>query len=559
MVYGSTVSSWDIFINAARWDSHNSSLLAPLSFPHEYSTVLAWFSQVILDIKRNCGLWREGKQSSLLPLLQQFSGRKASNNRDKVFALLSLAQNQTSIVPNYSLDIPAVFQNTVLDIIKKTGSLAILTGDLGRKDRQDLPSWVPNWSAAYNDLDHRRANNTENYNAISGSEASLQNHGDGVIRLAGFQLDEIIFTGEAAFSDEVLLSVIYSWALLVKSHFRNTTYVLSTAGLGDAFRRTLCADITSTGSDTKGFTTRPINNDDYGLITTWLRQGLESEYFPVFWSPKMRRKTWETLSNNVGDPTSYMEPKAVSPSIDAAICSATIRRTFFIIGKGYIGLGPVKTRRGDHLCILMGGQTSFILRQSGYRKLSVRRLERDVEIKWNCFEVIGDCYTHGLMDGEAIQEWGKVTDNTKQEIQELSKRHLEAVQKQERCKSELFNLAREPDEASLLAIVGDRAKEKLRPRIMLEDLPLGYLWDSNAEAKEQANLLVSDLSQWIDEILFWNRSWKKLGYLAGPVEAALPKIRQLMEDILNTETEIDKLVAQINEKGEKIEKIIYLV
>jgi hypothetical protein len=547
-----------MFVNAARWDSHNSSSLAPLSFPHEHSTVLAWFSRVILDIERNRALWREGKQSSLLPLLRRFSGRKASDDRDKVFALLSLARNQTSIVPNYSLDVPAVFQNTVLDIIKITGSLAVLAGDLGRKDRQDLPSWVPDWSAAYNDLDRRRANNTENYNATSGSEASLQNHGDGVIGLAGFQVDEIICTGEVAFSDEVLLSVIYSWALLVESHFRNTTYVLSTAGLGDAFRRTLCADITSTGSDTKGFTTRPINNDDHGLITTWLRQGLESEYFPVFWSPEMRRKTWETLSNDVGDPTSYMEPKVVSPSIDAAICSATIRQTFFITGKGYIGLGPVKTRRGDHLCILKGGQTTFILRQSGYRKLSARRLERDVEIKRNCFEVIGDCYTHGLMDGEAMQEWGKVTDNTKQEIQELSKRHLEAVQKRDRCKSELFGLARETDEAILLAIVGDHAKKKLRLRIMLEDLLLRYFLDYNSEAKEQANSLVSDLSQWTVAILPWKYSWKNPEYLAGLMEATSLKIRQLAEDILNTEREIDKLSAQINEQ-EEIEEFIYLV
>jgi hypothetical protein len=132
-----------MFVDAARWDSHNSSSLVPLSFPHEYSTVLAWFSRVILDIERNRELWREGKQSSLLPLLRRFSGRKASDDRDKVSALLSLARNQTSIVPNYSLDVPAVFQNTVLDIIRTTKSLGVLAGDLGRKDRQDLPSWVP--------------------------------------------------------------------------------------------------------------------------------------------------------------------------------------------------------------------------------------------------------------------------------------------------------------------------------------------------------------------------------------------------------------------------------
>jgi hypothetical protein len=185
MVYGANVAPWDMFVDAAHWESRNRSSPAPFSFPQEYSTVLAWFSRVILDIERNRELWRDRKESSLLPLLRRFSGRKASDDRDKVYALLCLARNQTSIVPNYSLDVPAVFQNTVLDIIRTTRSLAVFAGDLGGKDRQDLPSLVPDWSAAYNDLDRRRANDTENYNATSGRAVSLKNHGDGIIRLAG--------------------------------------------------------------------------------------------------------------------------------------------------------------------------------------------------------------------------------------------------------------------------------------------------------------------------------------------------------------------------------------
>jgi hypothetical protein len=186
--------------------------------------------------------------------------------------------------------------------------------------------------------------------------------------LAGLQVDEIIFTGEVTFSDETLLSVIHSWAFLVHTHFPNKTYGSNGTGLGDAFRRTLCAGMkTSTSLDAEGkdFDTRRIDSDDHGLIAAWFLQGgfaafssveQEWESWSISWYA-----VWKTLFNDVGEPTSYMPPKAVSPSIDATIRSATIRRTLFITKKGYIGLGPTKTRPGDHLCILMGGQTPFVL------------------------------------------------------------------------------------------------------------------------------------------------------------------------------------------------------
>ena len=113
-------------------------------------------------------LWRNGRKT-VYPLLRQFSGRGATDHRDKVYALLGLARDRPSIEPDYSLDIPTVFRNTALAIIERTGSLSVLIGDLGRMYRWDLPSWVTDWSAEYDDLDRRRAENSEKYNAASGT------------------------------------------------------------------------------------------------------------------------------------------------------------------------------------------------------------------------------------------------------------------------------------------------------------------------------------------------------------------------------------------------------
>jgi len=99
--------------------------------------------------------------------LRRFSGRGATDDQDKVYALLGLTRDRLDIEPNYSLDILTVFHNTALAIMK-TGSLSIIVGDIGRKNRQDLPLWVPDWSAAYDDLNQRWVKNTEQYNAALG-------------------------------------------------------------------------------------------------------------------------------------------------------------------------------------------------------------------------------------------------------------------------------------------------------------------------------------------------------------------------------------------------------
>lgn len=69
-----------------------------------------------------------------------------------------------------------------------------------------------------------------------------------------------------------------------------------------------------------------------------------------------------------------------------AVSAARNGRQFFMSEKGYMGLAPITTKAGDAVCILFGGQVPFILR------------ERDDF----GHSMIGDCYVHGIMNGEAI-------------------------------------------------------------------------------------------------------------------------------------------------------------
>lgn len=143
VAYGPSIAPWDMFVKAAKHFAifRDTARLPP--FPSEYLSVLSLFSRRILDIADMRDHWSSSVRAELLPLLRQFSGRGATDDRDKVYALLGLSRDPQAVTPNYSLDVPAVFTHTALSIIDGECSLAILAGDIGRKNRQDLRSWVP--------------------------------------------------------------------------------------------------------------------------------------------------------------------------------------------------------------------------------------------------------------------------------------------------------------------------------------------------------------------------------------------------------------------------------
>ncbi|OCK94660.1 HET-domain-containing protein [Cenococcum geophilum 1.58] len=63
----------------------------------------------------------------------------------------------------------------------------------------------------------------------------------------------------------------------------------------------------------------------------------------------------------------------------------------------YIGLGPSTMQKGDIICILFGGRVPFVLRS---RSGPVRE-SFDTD---DGFTLVGECYVHGLMDGQTMQE-----------------------------------------------------------------------------------------------------------------------------------------------------------
>ena len=61
-----------------------------------------------------------------------------------------------------------------------------------------------------------------------------------------------------------------------------------------------------------------------------------------------------------------------------------------------MGLAPAPTNVGDMICVLEGSQTPLVLAEVGHTEFDDP--ETPELIDWH---FVGDCYLHGIMDGEA--------------------------------------------------------------------------------------------------------------------------------------------------------------
>lgn len=76
------------------------------------------------------------------------------------------------------------------------------------------------------------------------------------------------------------------------------------------------------------------------------------------------------------------------------------RRCVFMTSKGDLGVGPASVVQGSVVFVLVGAQAPFVLHPLSP---AVEMAPEDVERR-ALHILIGECYLHGWMDGEALKE-----------------------------------------------------------------------------------------------------------------------------------------------------------
>lgn len=341
--------------------------------------------------------------TDLFDLLDQFRHCLATDERDKVFALLGLASPSLKyhkamlIKPDYSLSAVKVFRFLCRDYIAKRRDLDILCHANFLPRLPGFSSWVPAWSfyePGLSVLPKRQTNSpgfprpmyrccgdtTIDPDLLLGTESSDK------LWVNGFQFDVVTVVGGVADHPQDLgletalkisrTELFREWQTL--SEISKELYGKDTE---ECFQRTLVADAVGNerwGDGGIGATAPSVLvQADPSLETT-------GKAAPIFIGQKTQDSTF-------ANPPMLKEHSQIRSDLrEAAIKRATVKRQFYVTEKGYMGLGPAAMEVGDLVYVLAGGQVPFILRTVGTPNSGQ-------------FHLVGESYLHGIMDGEATE------------------------------------------------------------------------------------------------------------------------------------------------------------
>lgn len=348
------------------WDQF-SRLIACEAFEdyfRNFNTPL--FVQDIRDL-RSGSRSDEAISNTLLGLAYRFRFQSASFGSDKVYALLGLlkSDNPTLLAPDYSKHPDEVFLSFTLSCIKHNNNLTAIALAAG-VELQDT-SWCRDWR-----FNHDGQFNTMHFctypppegpdYSASGTqvpifEADLSQR---ILSLKGYDMDVIARTGEF-YQEPSLGPVDWLFAFQGWEHIAGGPW--DDAPSQQAFHRTITGD-------------------------SW-------DIEPLDWKPRIQRR---------GQPARDQEEERYLDIIDQ-VCQ---NRRFLVTKHGRFGLGPWNSRKGDKVCVLLGGKTPFLLRPCGP--------PRNDATGRDYYKVVGEAFVDGLMyyqgsmqddiqEGEIVPRW----------------------------------------------------------------------------------------------------------------------------------------------------------
>jgi hypothetical protein len=382
-----------------------------------------------------------GETVSLSKILGLTSIFQATDPRDKVYALLGVTNNilTQALLPDYGKSVEQVYTDVAQHFITNGESFFTMkyAGVGHGRAIEGLPSWVPDWTL----IDRCPPFDTGfmepwEYRASLDAVPEIRlNLGTSapIIDIKGAEIDVISALGVALFdmtrveacplisreTDTVSfqhLIDVNELNLKMTQFFDRADEVMKALGdtyvngqpLQEAFWRTCLGD--------QVLTARPAPDEyeefvralpkyysnivaQFKQIQRDREQDPDVEETPDIAASEFFDKMDSFHDYNVGmvsewtlDGTSLATVKdlATNGPRSAQFFNAfrPLGRNFCVTSKGYIGLVPPKTEVGDKVCILFGGRTPFLLRDAGGGK----------------HVLVGECYIHGMMDGEALPQ-----------------------------------------------------------------------------------------------------------------------------------------------------------
>ncbi|MCJ1398988.1 hypothetical protein MMC11_002190 [Xylographa trunciseda] len=317
-----------------------------------------------------------GKRS-LLWATRSFSNGLCSDERDKIYGLLALAEAEIKLRPDYTLPVSVVYQQSTWAIIESEQTLDIFLYSTYIKQGPGLPSWVPDWR---NDLREHGSllKSTLGFKSCGQMRPTLRIVGTGMLGIGGLYVDDINWLSN---SHELLQSVKSTEKL---AKIFNVCFLEWEKIAGTVHRPHLSSTYT-------------------GMTASGLAQIVEGRsYARDAKNTQAVSYVFRKWRDWLLDATGCAREEPWNESIDqvlAPLLTFAKGRVFFRTRSGYIGLGPLRTLIGDRVTVLAGGRTPFILRSNA--KVVIDRGRTHA-----IHSLIGYAYVDGIMKGEAVDDIG---------------------------------------------------------------------------------------------------------------------------------------------------------
>lgn len=314
----------------------------------------------------------------------------ATDPRDYVFSLLghfsALHPGGIPIIqPDYQNSVADIYHETAIRILKSSSTLTLLNAvrdteksNFRSRDTPELPSWVPRWNLTTSQclIGHPgRFNGTEDRSSRVLFDQDFQ-----TISVEGLNIDHIK-------------------RILDKPFPYSSSSPLFKSQLQLAWN--LCMGARLSGRSQRSFKFTDDQNYD--------RSNGYAKPIEAFLDTIAPKCTIESLSSEVSAhksgltaleklfPSRKQEIRSLPTVEDALKADSTIwlraaeqnagGRRFAITSEGYFAMVPSTSAKGDLLCMLFGGETPYVLTK-------VENATRH--------RLVGEAYTYGLMEGEAI-------------------------------------------------------------------------------------------------------------------------------------------------------------
>jgi Heterokaryon incompatibility protein (HET) len=397
-IYGNRYIDWESFVEVLRIfisDKSSDSMSLLFSAGDNYSTRQVsnapGFASIMTTTRQ---LLQQGKSLPLSTLLHATHGFKATDPRDKLFALMGISDSRScgSIRIDYTKDVSSLYRDTAHYMLIKEQNLSLLrTAGVGSaRNLKDLPSWVPDWSCSSFAGSPGGTYMATKEKWPSVREVTIRGTRDcNAIAITGKVLDKVRYLStervltlntNAVYEGNLVTERQYSWYVemkeLVEQHVPEM--YATRQPKEEALWRTLIGDQGADG-------VRPASSEYGEYYRIWHRILADIENFIACCKRNVLPPGFNTDQE-------VMEMIVRYTRFNSGFGQFNLGKRFCVTGNKYIGIVPPGTQPGDVICILFGADAPFVIRE----------IPRAGSM-WKSYSLVGDCYIHGIMDGEQLE------------------------------------------------------------------------------------------------------------------------------------------------------------